>query len=144
MQTENTHLKAPEWLILARGCFFILVLGISAFWERDIRWPHFFRAWIYVAAIVSSLWGNRSGYVIGLSGASLRGYANVFDHGLLFQWVPAVVAMDAHGAFGPAGFADCRARLVFKSVCMLGCPWAYSGLPRKSVGDAGCVASRWP
>jgi len=50
MQTENTHWKAPERLILAGGCFFILVLGISTFWERDIRWLHFFQARIYVAS----------------------------------------------------------------------------------------------
>jgi hypothetical protein len=44
MQTENTHRKAPEWCILLGGCLFILVLGISALWEADIRWLPFFQA----------------------------------------------------------------------------------------------------
>ena len=36
--------KASNWLIVIDGCFFLQVLAVSAFWEGDIRWLHFFQA----------------------------------------------------------------------------------------------------
>lgn len=58
--------RAPEWLILIGGSIFIVVLAVSAFFEADIRWLHFFQAWMYVAAIALSFRGSRYGYFIGL------------------------------------------------------------------------------
>jgi hypothetical protein len=71
-------LKVPEWLIVSGSCFFILMLGVSAFWEPDIRWLHFFQSWMYIATIVLSLRKNRWGYFIGVSAAGFWSYANVF------------------------------------------------------------------
>jgi hypothetical protein len=51
--------RAPEWLIFIGGMGFVLVLGISAYWEADIRWLHFFQAWMYIATIFLSLLGSR-------------------------------------------------------------------------------------
>jgi hypothetical protein len=63
--------KAPDWLILVGGCLFILVLGVSAFWEPDIRWLHFFQSWMYIATIVLGVSRNRWGYFIRISAAGL-------------------------------------------------------------------------
>ena len=87
-------LKASNWLIVIGGCLFILMLAVSAFWEADIRWLHFFQAWMYVATIALALRRNRWGYFIGISAAGLWDYANLvattfFFNGLeqLSLWV---------------------------------------------------------
>ena len=61
MAIAKKRLGAPEWLILIGAGFFILVLGVSAWWEADIRWLHFFQAWMYIAAIVLALRQNAWG-----------------------------------------------------------------------------------
>jgi len=78
VQNANGRLGTPEWLILIGAFLFVVVLGVSAWWESDIRWLHFFQAWMYVAAMVLSLQSNRWGYFIGASAAGLWDYANVF------------------------------------------------------------------
>ena len=54
------------------------MLALSAYWEPDIRWLHFFQAWMYVATIVLVHRRNRWGYFIGFSAAGLWIYANLF------------------------------------------------------------------
>ena len=44
MAQETKRLGGPEWLILIGAGFFIMVLAVSAWWEPDIRWLHFFQA----------------------------------------------------------------------------------------------------
>jgi hypothetical protein len=51
MGSGSQKFGAPEWLILVGAIGFILVLGISAYWEPDIRVLHFFQAWMYIAAV---------------------------------------------------------------------------------------------
>jgi hypothetical protein len=77
---ENTERRfgAPEWLIVIGAPVFILVLAMSAIWEPDIRWLHFFQAWMYLAALVLGLRHLRWGYFIGISVAGLWDYANLF------------------------------------------------------------------
>jgi hypothetical protein len=94
MRDANRRLDLPQWLILIGGCCFILVLGISAFWEADIRWLHFFQAWMYIATIALRLRPSRWGHFIGISAAGLWDYANIFAttfffNGLqrLYQWI---------------------------------------------------------
>jgi len=77
--------KAPEWLIIVGGCVFISMLGLSAYWEPDIRWLHFFQAWMYVATIVLAHRRNRWGYFIGFSAAGLWIYANLFATTFFFN-----------------------------------------------------------
>ena len=111
------------------ACFFILVLGISAYWEADIRWLHFFQAWMYVATIVFSLRQSRWGYFIGISAAGLWDYTSLFVttfflNGLqqISQWIHTghsnrpdlLIAV-------PAWFSN--------FAVLLGCLWAYSRLP---------------
>lgn len=54
------------------------MLFVSAYGEADIRWLHFFQAWMYIAAIALSHRGNRWGHFIGISAAGLWDYANIF------------------------------------------------------------------
>jgi hypothetical protein len=130
-------LKTSNWLIVIGAAFFILVLAISAIWQADIRWLHFFQAWMYVATIVLALRRNRWGYFIGISAAGLWIYANLvattfFFNGLeqLSQWVHTghlsrpdlVIAV-------PAWFSNL--------FVVLGCLLGYFLMPRKSLSDAG-------
>src|SRR4051794_32590469 len=56
----------------------MLVLFLSAYWEADIRWLHFFQSWMYVAAI-ALIW-NRSkwGYFVGFGAALFWNYTTLF------------------------------------------------------------------
>jgi hypothetical protein len=62
MESGRKRIGYPEWLILVGGSVFVAVLALSAYWEKDIRWLHFFQAWMYIAAmalvIVGSPWGH--------------------------------------------------------------------------------------
>ena len=112
--------------------FFILVLGISAVWEADIRWLHFFQAWMYVATIALAFRGSRWGYFIGISAAGLWDYANLvattfFFSGLeqLSQWIHTghLARPDLMIAV-PAWFSNL--------LIVIGCLWAYTRLSGKS------------
>ncbi|HEV2205431.1 MAG TPA: hypothetical protein VGR36_02755 [Candidatus Acidoferrales bacterium] len=136
MQIENWRHGVPEWLIVIGGCIFILVLAVSAFWEADIRWLHFFQAWMYVATIVLSLRGSRWGYFIGISAAGLWDYSTLvantfFANGLqeLSRWIRTghLQRPDLLIAV-PAWFAN--------FIVVAGCVWAYSRLRQKSFADA--------
>jgi len=137
MQTENTHFKAPEWFILVGGCFFILVLAVSAFWEADIRWLHFFQAWMYVATIGLGLRGNRWGYFIGLSAAGLWDYANIFATTFFFDGLQELAQWIHTGRLQRPDLLIAVPAWFSNLFIVLGCLWAYSRLPRKSLGDAG-------
>lgn len=137
MRTENTRLGIPEWLIVIGASIFILILGISAFWEADIRWLHFFQAWMYLATMVLSLRRNKWGCFIGLSAAGLWDYANIFAttfflNGMheLTQWIRTGHLNQPDQLIAvPAWFSNL--------LIILGCLWAYSQHQRKTLSDAG-------
>ena len=135
MEKGNRRFGAPEWLILIGASVFVLVLGVSAFWEADIRWLHFFQAWMYLATIVLSVQGSRWGYFIGISVAGFWDYANIFATtfffnglGQLSQWVHTghLARPDVLIAV-PAWFSNL--------LVIIGCVWAYSRRPRKPFSD---------
>jgi hypothetical protein len=78
VRTATRRLGAPETLILIGSCLFIFILWLSAYFEADIRWLHFFQAWMYAATIWLSLRRSRWGYFIGISAAGLWDYINLF------------------------------------------------------------------
>ena len=136
MQEPNLHFEAPEWLILTGSSIFMFVLGISAFWEADIRWLHFFQAWMYIATIVLAARRNRWGYLIGISAAGLWNYTSIFATSFFFnglqqlsQWIRTghVARPDVLIAV-PAWFSNL--------LVIVGCVWAYSRLQERSLGDA--------
>ncbi|HMD95890.1 MAG TPA: hypothetical protein VKM93_00975 [Terriglobia bacterium] len=137
MQNANRRLGTPECLILIGAFLFVVVLGLSAWWESDIRWLHFFQAWMYVAAMVLSFRSNRWGYFIGASAAGLWDYANIvattfFLNGLeqISQWVHTghLARPDILIAV-PAWFSNL--------LVVVGCLWAYLRLRVKQPSDIG-------
>jgi len=129
--------KASEWLIVVGGCVFISMLGLSAYWEPNIRWLHFFQAWMYVATIVLALRRNLWGYFIGFSAAGLWIYTNLFATTFFFnglqqlsQWVHTgrLERVDLLIAV-PAWFSNL--------LVVIGCAWRYFQVPARSLRDAG-------
>jgi len=140
MGSGSQKFGAPEWLILAGAVSFVLVLGISAYWEPQIRALHFFQAWMYIAAVVLSFLGSRWGYFIGLSAAGFWNYVNLvrfFFNGLeqTAMWVHTghLARPDIFIAV-PAWFANL--------LVICGCVWAYSRLGKRRLSDIwGFVAA---
>jgi len=75
---QNTASKISHWTITLGALVFIAVLFISAYWEADIRWLHFFQAWMYIATIALAWKKSRWGYFIGIGAAALWDYATLF------------------------------------------------------------------
>jgi len=129
--------RVAIWLILLGCSFFIFVLALSAYWEADIRWLHFFQAWMYLATMLLALRRNRWGYFIGIGAAGFWCYTNIFVttfliNGLqqLSQWIHTghlkrpdlLIAVPAWSA---------------NFLVVVGCLWAYAQLPKKSPRDVG-------
>ncbi len=137
VQAEDRNLDAPQWFILIGACLFVVVLALSAVFEADIRWLHFFQAWMYLAVILLGLRRNRWGYFIGIAAAGLWDYANLFAttfflNGLqqISQWVHSGHLARPDVAIAvPAWFSNLAV--------VIGCTWAYSRLPAKSFRDVG-------
>jgi hypothetical protein len=135
MENTDRQFGAPEWLVLIGASLFILVLAVSAFFEADIRWLHFFQAWMYIATIALSLQGNRWGYFVGISAAGLWDYANIFATTFFFngleelsRWVhTGYLARPDLFIAVPAWFSNL--------LVIIGCAWAYSRKPAKPRSD---------
>jgi hypothetical protein len=135
MENASGQLGVPEWLIVIGASVFILVLAVSAFFEPDIRWLHFFQAWMYIVTIGLSVQGNRWGYFLGISAAGFWDYANVFATtfffnglGELSHWVHTghLARPDLFIAV-PAWFSNL--------LVIIGCVWVYSRKPTKPLSD---------
>ena len=140
MQGVSPRFKAPEWLLLIGGCGFILMLAVSAFFEPDIRWLHFFQSWMYVATIWLGLRGNRWGYFIGVSAAGLWMYSTIFANTFFINGLQQLLLWLHTGRLErpdlliavPAWFANL--------LVVIGCLWAYFRLQTRALRDfAGFV-----
>lgn len=132
--------KAPERLILVGGCAFILVLGLSAFWEPDIRWLHFFQAWMYIATIVLAFRGNRWGHFIGISAAGLWNYTNIVATTFFFNGLQQLSQWARTGHLQRPDLLIAVLAWFSNLLVIVGCLWAYSRFPAKSLRDAGRFA----
>ena len=129
---------SPGALLIAIGsCLFIFALWLSAYLEPDIRWLHFFQAWMYVAAISLSLRGNRWGYFIGFSAAALWDYVNLFVTTFLrsgFHWLSESINI---------GHLEHLDQIVAvpgwtgNFLVIVGSIWAYAQATNKEWRDAG-------
>lgn len=117
-------MRAPQWLILVGSTVFILALAISAIWEADIRWLHFFQAWMYIATIALSLRRNRWGFFIGISAAGLWAYAGLFVNGFVASGFRHLLRLDR-----PDQIIAVPAWLANVAV-VIGCIWAYALLTK--------------
>lgn len=136
MQRKRGGTQGPKWLILIAALVFILVLGVSAWWEADIRWLHFFQAWMYVAAILLSLRRNRWGYFIGISAAGLWVYTNLFVTTFFFSGLQQVGQWIHTGHLARPDLAIAVPAWFSNLFVVVGCVWGYSKLAAKPPGDA--------
>lgn len=137
MQTQHPQTKVPEWFILVGASFFILVLAVSAFWEADIRWLHFFQAWMYIAAITLGLRRNRWGYFIGISAAGLWDYANIVATTFFFSGLQQLSLWIHTGHLERPDLLIAVPAWFSNLAVVIGCLWEYSRLSGKSLSDAG-------
>jgi hypothetical protein len=140
MESANPHLRTPEWLIVIGGCIFILVLGVSALWEPDIRWLHFLQAWMYVATMTLSIRRNRWGYFIGISAAGLWAYLSIFVTTFFFNGMHQLTEWARTGHLERPDLLIAVPAWFSNLLVVAGCVWAYFRLPIKTLGDAGRFA----
>jgi hypothetical protein len=129
--------RIPERSILTGACLFILVLAISAVWEKDIRWLHFFQAWMYVATIVLARRGNRWGYFIGIAAAGLWDYAQLFVNTFFWNGLQQLSHWLRTGHMSRPDLAIAVPAFIGNLLVVVGCLWAYAGMKGKSIRDAG-------
>jgi hypothetical protein len=131
----NRSPGAPEWLILIGGSFFSLVLAISAIWEADIRWLHFFQAWMYIAAMVLAVRRNRWGYFIGISAAGLWDYTSIFVNTFFFNGLQQLALWIQTGHLKRPDLLIAVPAWFSNLLVLMGCVWAYLRLPEKFTSD---------
>ena len=142
MGQTDRRLGAPEWLIVIGSSLFILVLAVSAIWESNIRWLHFFQAWMYVAAMALSLARSRWGYFIGISAAGLWNYANLFVTTFFYNGLERLSEWIHTGHIARPDLLIAVPAWLSNFIVVAGCLWAYARLPEKRRSDiAGFVAT---
>jgi len=129
--------RYPEWLIVTGSYLFIFVLALSAVWEADIRWLHFFQAWMYLATMWLALRRNRWGYFIGIGAAGLWAYSAVFVNTFFLNGLRQLAHWMRTGHMARADLVIAVPAWFANLFVVVGCLWAYARLPAKSVRDAG-------
>ena len=135
METANRQFGAPEWLVFIGASVFIAVLAVSAFFEADIRWLHFFQAWMYIVTIALSLQGNRWGYFVGISAAGFWDYANVFATTFFFNGLEQLSRWVRTGHLARPDLFIAVPAWFSNLLVIIGCVWAYSRKPAKPRSD---------
>jgi hypothetical protein len=115
--------RAPNILLVAGAVAFIVVLAVSAVWQADIRWLHFFQAWMYLAAI--ALRRRRVGLFIGASAAGLWDYINLFVTSFLRNGVNELVHWIQTGQVARPDQLIAVAAWLSNLLVIVGSVWAY-------------------
>jgi len=136
MKSPHWQFGAPEAVILFGASIFILVLGVSAFWEADIRWLHFFQAWMYLATIVLSLRGNRWGYFIGISAGGFWDYINIFATTFFYNGLQQLAQWFHTGHLARPDLLISVPAWFSNLLVIIGCLWAYARCSTKKPKDA--------
>ena len=79
----DTKSRKGAWIVNLGATIFILILFVSAVWQADIRWLHFFQAWMYLATIGLVWAGNKWGLFIGFGAAIFWNYTTLFVNNFL-------------------------------------------------------------
>ena len=135
MRTSVRCRGGPELLILVGACVFIFILALSAYFEPDIRWLHFFQGWMYVATVALSLRGNRWGYFIGISAAGFWDYMNLFVTTFFRNGLHWLGASLAEGQIQHVDQVIAVPAWIANVLVVVGCLWAFARLPEKSPRD---------
>lgn len=137
MEPVRFESRGPLWLILIGASFFILVLAVSAIWEADIRWLHFFQAWMYLATILLSFRRSRWGYFIGIAAAGLWDYTNVFATTFLYNGLHRLLEWIHTGHMQRPDLMIAIPAWLSNFLVIVGGLWGYLRLRDKSLSDAG-------
>jgi hypothetical protein len=129
------RLGAPERLVLVGSSVFIFVLWFAAYLEPDIRWLHFFQAWMYVAASWLSLRRSRWGYFIGISAAAYWDYVTVFVNTFLRSGVHWLAVSVAARQLTRVDQIIAVPAWIANSLVVAGSIWAYARLRETRSGD---------
>jgi hypothetical protein len=137
MKTEGVESHFPQWLILIGASIFMLMLAVSAYWEADIRWLHFFQAWMYLATIVLAFRRNRWGYFIGISTAGLWDYTNIFATTFLYNGLQQLGDWIHTGHLQRPDLLIAIPAWLSNFLVIVGCVWGYVRLLERSWIDVG-------
>jgi hypothetical protein len=129
------QITAPEWLVVVGGCVFVVVLFVSAVFQPDIRWLHFFQAWMYIAAIALTLRGSAWGLFLGFSVAGLWDYANLFVTSFLTGGIEELLRWIHTGHLARPDQLIAVPAWLGNFLVVTGCAWAYSRRARKTWRD---------
>jgi hypothetical protein len=135
MQNATRRLAGPEWLTLIGASVFVFILILSAAWEADIRWLHFFQAWMYLATIVLSLRGNPWGYFIGISAAGLWDYMNIFATTFFFNGLRQLAQWVHTSHLARPDLLIAVPAWLSNFLVVVGCLWAYFRLTSRTLAD---------
>ena len=116
------------------------MLWLSAYLEPDIRWLHFFQAWMYLAATALALRHSRWGYFIGLSAAGLWDYINLFVTTFLRSGLHWVSAWISTGQLERVDQIVAVPGWIGNLLVVIGSIWAYARLSEKRWSDLGRLA----
>lgn len=137
MKNPQLQFGAPEWLTLIGGSLFILVLGVSALWQADIRWLHFFQSWMYVATMALSFRCSQWGHFIGISAAGLWDYTNLFATTFFYNGLQQLAQWFHTGHLARPDLLIAVPAWFSNLLVIIGCVWAYGRRPIKPPSDVG-------
>jgi hypothetical protein len=129
--------NVPRALIAIGAVAFIAVLFVSAVWQADIRWLHFFQAWMYVAALALAWRGRKVGLFIGISAAGLWDYANLVATSFLRNGIEEVAKWIDTGRLQRPDQLIAVFAWLSNFLVVAGCVWAYARRSDKRLADLG-------
>jgi len=128
--------RAPERLIVCGCGLFIFILWLSAYFQADIRWLHFFQALMYVATLWLALHRNRWGYFIGISAAGLWDFSGLFVNNFVMSGLRWLMAWIHSGQLKHVDQIIAIPAFTGNFLVLAGCLWGYARLPQNPLSDS--------
>ena len=135
MKSARSSLGLPEVLILTGCAVFIFVLWLSAYFEADIRWLHFFQAWMYLATGVLAIRRNRWAYFIGISSAGFWDDTAIFVNTFFKSGLHWLYASISSGHLRHVDQIIAVPAWLSNFLVVAGCLWAYARMRDKQFAD---------
>jgi len=135
MESGRKGIGYPEWLILVGGSVFVAVLALSAYWEKDIRWLHFFQAWTYIAAMALVIVGSPWGHFIGISAAAFWDYSTIFGTTFFFNGLEQLSIWVRTGHLARPDILIAVPAWIANLLVVAGCLWSYFQRRQKPWSD---------
>ena len=123
--TIDTSGRTPEWVTAIGAAIFVFILFISAVFEADIRWLHFFQAMMYVVAVWPTFRRNVWGYLIGISAAAFWDYVNLFVNNFLMSGIHHLWTSIETGKLSHPDQIFAVPAWLGNLLVVIGCFWAY-------------------